>query len=187
MGRRYLTILGLVAGLLSSMVTCIQVGEDTYVECCSEVVEPEPIRVQTVEATIQPEQKNDQDVVIETVHQYTDDEHLLARIAMAEAEGESIEGKAQVICVVLNRVESNDFPDTVYDVIYQEDQFSPIASGRFDRVEPTDECYDAVDMVRNGWDESQGALYFENCTNEDNWHSRNLEFLFKCGSHRFYK
>lgn len=121
-----------------------------------------------------------------------EDEYLLMKIAMAEAEGEDIDGKALVIMVILNRVASDKFPDTIEEVIYQQSngkyQFSPISNGRFDRVEPNEDCQKALDMVMlDGWDDSQGALYFESCSNEDNWHSRNLEFLFKHGGHRFYK
>lgn len=117
---------------------------------------------------------------------------LLAKIAMAEAEGEDIEGKALVIRVILNRVDSTSFPDTVKEVIFQNNgktyQFSPvIPGGRWYTTEPNEECYQAVAMVQDGWDNSNGALYFESCKNEDNWHSRNLTFLFKHGCHRFYK
>lgn len=118
--------------------------------------------------------------------------NLLAKIAMAEAEGEDIEGKALVIRVILNRVDSTSFPDTVKEVIFQNNgktyQFSPvIPGGRWYTTEPNEECYQAVAMVQDGWDNSNGALYFESCKNEDNWHSRNLTFLFKHGCHRFYK
>ena len=110
---------------------------------------------------------------------FTEEErYLLARIAMAEAEGEDLEGKMLIINVVLNRVDSNSFPNSIKDVIFQKNQFSPIHDGRWDRVEPNDECYRAVDMVENGSDESMGALYFETATNEDTWHSRNLVYLF---------
>ena len=119
------------------------------------------------------------------------DEYLLAKIAMAEAEGETIEGKALVIMVVLNRTNDNSFPDTVNEVILQHNgdvyQFSPVASGRFYDVEPNDDCWKALDMVYNGWDKSQGALYFESCKDNNTWHSKNLELLFKYGGHRFYK
>lgn len=116
------------------------------------------------------------------------DSYLLAKIAMAEAEGESLKGKELVIMVVLNRMQSKEFPDTVYEVIYQEHQFSPIADGRFDRVEPNKDCWSALEKVmalEN--DISEGALYFENCACDDNWHSRNLDFLYECGNHKFYK
>lgn len=117
-----------------------------------------------------------------------DEGYLLAKIAMAEAEGEDVEGKALVICVVLNRVWYKDeFEDTIHDVIYEKNQFSPISNGRFDRVEPDNDCYEALEMVMMGWDESQGALYFESEKSADNWHSRHLEYLFTHGGHRFYK
>lgn len=117
-----------------------------------------------------------------------DDSYLLAKIAMAEAEGETIEGKALVILVVLNRVWSDEFPDTIRDVIYQDNQFSPVASGRFDAVEPDADCWAAVESVMTAqYDYSEGALYFESCETADNWHSRNLEFLYQVGNHKFYK
>lgn len=117
-----------------------------------------------------------------------DDSYLLAKIAMAEAEGEDTEGKAYVIMVVLNRMLSDEFPDTIEGVIFQDNQFSPVSNGRFYNIEPNDDCWDALDMIQvDKWDKSQGALYFESCESEDNWHSRNLEYLFTHGKHRFYK
>lgn len=118
----------------------------------------------------------------------SDDSYLLAKIAMAEAEGESVQGKALVILVVLNRVHNDGFPDTIREVIYERGQFSPVASGRFDAVEPDADCWEAVrEVMLAEYDYSGGALYFESCENADNWHSRNLEFLYQCGNHKFYK
>ncbi len=121
------------------------------------------------------------------------DKLMLAKIVMAEAEGESVYTKVLVILTVLNRVESNQFPNTVEEVIFQNHnnvyQFSPvIPGGRYWTTEPTDECWEAVEIV-NGMetDVSNGALYFEACKDENNWHSRNLEFICKSGSTRFYK
>ena len=62
-----------------------------------------------------------------------EDIDLIALLTMAEAEGESEYGKRLVIDTVLNRVDSEHFPDTVYGVIYQENQFSPISDGRIER------------------------------------------------------
>lgn len=123
----------------------------------------------------------------------SDEREELAHIAMAEAEGQSLECKMYVIWTVLNRVEANEFPDTIHDVIYEYNehsgvyQFSCIGNGRYDRVEPNEECYKAVELVETSDDTSKGVLYFEDCENEDNWHSRNLEFLYECDSVRFYK
>lgn len=115
-----------------------------------------------------------------------DESYLLAKLAMAEAEGEDTEGKALVILVALNRVWSDEFPDSISKVIYQNNQFSPVSNGRFDSVEPNADCYKALEMVRiDGWDESQGALYFES-ESASTWHKDNLKFLFQHGNHIFY-
>ena len=116
-----------------------------------------------------------------------DESYLLAKIAMAEAEGEPKEGKAMAIMVVLNRTFSPEFPDTVEDVIFQDGQFSPIKSGRWDAVEPNTDCWAALDLVYAGWDESEGALYFEAEWNENTWHKDNLKFIKKVGKQNFYK
>lgn len=125
-----------------------------------------------------------------------EESYLLAKIAMAEAEGESIEGKAMVIKVVLNRVNTKGFPDSIEEVIFQCNkkkdvyQFSPIMpGGRWWRVEPNEECYEALKMItEEGWDESEGALYFEATYNGENtWHSNNLEYIKTVGNHKFYK
>ena len=115
---------------------------------------------------------------------------MLAKIAMAEAEGEDIKGKALVMNVILNRVESADWPNTIEAVIEQENQFS--TGSRYQNAEPDLDALLAVEMIRYGWDCSEGAIYFEadwfyqksNCST---WHSRNLEHLFTYGGHRFYK
>ena len=114
--------------------------------------------------------------------------YLLAKIAMAEAEGCNTQTKTLIIMCVLNRVWSDEFPDTIEEVIFQENQFSPIDNGRWDRVEPNEDCYEAVKIVMEAkYDYSGGATYFENCADEDNWHSRNLEFLYESEGIRFYK
>lgn len=119
--------------------------------------------------------------------------YLLARIVMAEAEGESMKCKEAIVMVILNRVSDDYFPDTIEEVIFQKSssgvyQFTPIANGRWDRVEPNKECFEAVDNVmKQVYDNSMGATYFEACSDSDNWHSRNLEFLFEIDGTRFYK
>lgn len=114
--------------------------------------------------------------------------YLLAKIAMAEAEGCNTQTKALIIMCVLNRVKSNEFPNTIKEVIFEKNQFSPIDNGRWDKVEPNKDCYEAVKAVAEAkYDYSDGATYFESCENENNWHSRNLEFLYKSEGMRFYK
>lgn len=86
---------------------------------------------------------------------FTDEEaELLERISMAEAEGEDTIGKALVMRVVLNRVEKTG--GTIEGVIYATGQF---ATQRM-YVSPNEDSHKALEMVMDGWDESQGALYF---------------------------
>lgn len=124
----------------------------------------------------------------EPLYAWTEEnEYMLMKIAMAEMESESIESKALVIRIVLNRVESDSFPNTIKEVLYQKNQFTPIWNGRYDRVEPNEDCKEALEMVRYGWDESQGATFFELTSDESTWHSRNLQKLFELEHTTFYK
>ena len=117
----------------------------------------------------------------------SNDAYRLAKLAMAEAESEDTEGKALVMLVVLNRVWDDEFPNTIEEVIFQEGQFSPISNGRYDNVEPDEDCYRALQLIQTDrWDESHGATYFES-KSDSTWHSENLTFLFKHGKHYFYK
>lgn len=114
--------------------------------------------------------------------------YILTKMAMAEAEGEDTEGKALVMLVILNRVWSDKFPDTIEGVISQRNAFTSYNNGRYDRVEPDEDCRAALRLIESHWDESQGALYFERTPEpgESTWHSRNLEKLFTHGNHTFY-
>ena len=147
------------------------------------VAETQPEEKEEIQETDVPEESSG---MIGSMDWDSEDAYLLAKIAMAEAEGEDVEGKALVILVVLNRVWSGKFPDSIPEVIFQDGQFSPVSNGRFDRVEPDSECYEALELIQlNKWDESQGALYFES-DGKSNWHRNNLHFLFQHGNHYFY-
>ena len=117
-----------------------------------------------------------------------EESYMLAKIAMAEAEGEGTEGKALVILVVLNRVWDEGFPDSIEEVISQDGQFTSYWDGRYDEAAPDEECWEAIRMIQvDKWDESQGATYFRSSSDESTWHSRNLQELFTHGNHTFYK
>lgn len=78
-------------------------------------------------------------------YQFTEEEiNLIARLTYAEAGNQSELGKRLVIDVVLNRLGHPNFPDTVYDVIYQENQFSPATSGSIDLYSATEEIIQLV-------------------------------------------
>lgn len=121
----------------------------------------------------------------------SDDAYLLAKIAMAEAEGESFNTKVLVILTVLNRVHSKEFPNSIQEVIYERKngvyQFIPVISNKWKTLEPSEECWNALRFVQElEYDISNGALYFEACKG-DSWHSRNLELICQSDNTRFYK
>ena len=95
-----------------------------------------------------------------------DDLTLLAAIIYCEAGGEPYEGKVAVGNVVLNRVKSAAFPDTVEAVIRSPRQFSPVASGRFDRILTSgripESCYQAAEDAMNGISYVNACLFFKN-------------------------
>ena len=129
----------------------------------------------------------EENTYISNSNELNDEEcYMLAKIAMAEAESENIEGKALVINVVLNRVKHEKFPDSIEEVIFEEGQFTPTQNGRWENVEPNEECWEALRMVQEeGFDRSMGALFFES-QGEKSWHWNNLKPLMKHGSHYFY-
>lgn len=75
---------------------------------------------------------------------YYDSLELLACCVEAEAGNQGLIGKKYVVDVILNRVDHEDFPDNITDVIYQKNQFSVVSNGAIDRVSPTDETFQAV-------------------------------------------
>ena len=123
-----------------------------------------------------------------------EDYENLLRIVEAEAGGEDETGKLLVANVVLNRVESESFPDTISEVILQKNkgvaQFSPVGSGRFWKVQISDETISAVNRALSGEDVSQGALYFAARKHADadnmRWFDERLDYLFTHGGHEFF-
>ncbi len=129
------------------------------------------------------------------VYQLSDkDYEALLRIVEAEAGGEDQDGKLLVANVVLNRVNSSKFPDTVWDVVMQKEQgiaqFSPTVDGRYQSVSISEDTKEAVERALYGEDISKGALYF--CAREKvdsgkmKWFDQKLTRLFSYGSHEFF-
>lgn len=98
----------------------------------------------------------------------------LEAIAWAEARGEGVEGMALVMNVVINR--SKKTGKSIHDVIYAPHQFYTAGMS----YEVSEDCHKALALVMDGWDESQGALYFTS-----RGYSRYGETLFKYGNHYF--
>ncbi|WP_276357333.1 cell wall hydrolase [Cohnella caldifontis] len=87
---------------------------------------------------------------------------LLAKLVEAEAGDEPYEGKLAVASVVLNRVHSDDYPDTVKGVIYAPSQFSPAGNGQLDKTTPSKESLQAAKAALSGENNVPGAVYFFN-------------------------
>ena len=123
------------------------------------------------------------------------DYEALLRIVEAEAGGEDQDGKLLVAYVVLNRVNSELFPDSVVDVVMQKEQgiaqFSPTVDGRYQSVKISEDTKEAVGRAIYGEDISEGALYF--CAREKadsekmQWFDRKLTRLFAYGNHEFFQ
>ena len=92
------------------------------------------------------------------------DRYLLANLIYCEAGGEPYEGQLAVGAVVINRVLSSVYPNTVSGVIYQRRQFSPVASGRLalalSQNKATPSCYQAADAAMSGQTNVGGCVYF---------------------------
>lgn len=99
----------------------------------------------------------------EEVAQSGSDLYLLAKCVYSEARGEPYEGQVAVAAVVLNRVESPEFPNTIAEVIYQPWAFTAVHDGQIN-LEPNSTAYSAAKDAMNGWDPTYGCLYYYNPT-----------------------
>lgn len=89
------------------------------------------------------------------------DTYLLAKCIYAEARGESYTGQVAVGAVILNRVRSSQFPNTVAGVIYQKDAFTAVSDGQIN-LEPDKTAMNAAQDALNGWDPTYGCIYYYN-------------------------
>ena len=135
--------------------------------------------------------------VVEKEYKYElspEDYEALTRIVEAEASGEDEIGRILIANVVLNRVASEKFPDSVKDVVFQADngttQFSPVKNGRYYEVNVSEATIKAVEKALEGEDYSQGALYFAARKHAEAdkmaWFDTKLNKLFTHGGHEFY-
>lgn len=115
---------------------------------------------------------------------------ILERIIEAEAGDQSIKGRILVANVILNRIRSEEFPDTVRGVVFEPRQFSPVSNGSYYRVKVSDKTKKAVKRMIRGEDYSEGALYFMyragSSASNVAWFDRDLNRLFRYGCHEFF-
>lgn len=110
--------------------------------------------------------------------------YWLSRIINAESGNQVLEGKIAVGNVVMNRVNSPKFPNNIYDVLYQKNQFSPASSGSLKRT-PNEESVIAAKLVLDGAEVVPTALFF-NRAGLSCYASRNRPYVTTIGAHAFY-
>lgn len=118
----------------------------------------------------------------------TSDIQLMARAINGEARGEPYEGQVAVGAVILNRVKSSQFPNSIAGVIYQSGAFTAVADGQINApISEGSTVYKAAQDAKNGWDPTGGCIYYFNpatATNKWIWSRPHVKTI---GKHRFCK
>ena len=119
---------------------------------------------------------------------------MLQKVAIAEAGHEDTDSMAMVMRVVINRRDNEEgmFPDSIEQVLYQQVegawQFECMKEGgSYWNVKPNEASAEALALIENGLDESEGALFFHSDQVKNCWISRHREFLFNVGGNCFYR
>ena len=133
-------------------------------------------------------QKDDNIAYAQTTDYTDSDIQLMARAINGEARGESYEGQVAVGAVILNRVKSSEFPNTISGVIYQPGAFTAVSDGQIN--EPISEdstVYKAAQDALNGWDPTNGCLYYFNPNTATSSWIWSREIVKTIGKHNFCK
>ena len=116
----------------------------------------------------------------------SNDLNLLSRLVYGEARGEPYTGQVAVAAVVLNRVKSSSFPNTIAGVIYQSGAFDVVADGQIN-LTPNETAKKAAQDAMNGWDPTNGAIYYFNPSTATNKWIWSRPMTVTIGKHRFCK
>ena len=114
------------------------------------------------------------------------DVYLLARCIYGEARGEPYKGQVAVGAVILNRVRSSSFPNSIAGVIYQQGAFSVVADGQIN-LSPIETAIKAAKDAMNGYDPTNGCLYYYNPAKTTNKWIWSRPVMLTIGQHRFCK
>lgn len=131
---------------------------------------------------------NNVDIVQAATNNNTSDVQLIARAINGEARGEPYEGQVAVGAVILNRVKSSKFPNTIAGVIYQSGAFTAVSDGQINvPIASNSTVVKAAQDALNGWDPTGGAIYYFNpntATNKWIWSRPQIKTI---GNHIFCK
>ncbi len=112
--------------------------------------------------------------------------NLLSRLVYSEARGETYTGQVAVAAVVLNRVRSSSFPNTISGVIYERGAFDAVSDGQIN-LTPDSTARKAAQDALNGWDPSYGAIYYFNPNTATSAWIWSRPMTVTIGNHRFCK
>lgn len=148
--------------------------------------------IQVEETTTSNEETGDVTASIGNAVRVSNEEYeALQRIVEAEAGNQDDIGRILVANVVLNRVKSDKYPDSILENIFRHSgniyQFEPVQNGTYYSVTVSEKTKECVDRALAGEDYSQGALYFTRQTSKNSWFNTSLTLLFVHGVHYFYK
>jgi N-acetylmuramoyl-L-alanine amidase len=116
----------------------------------------------------------------------SNDLHLLAKAVYGEARGEPFEGQVAIAAVILNRVRSPLFPNTVAGVIFEPLAFTAVADGQF-YLAPNGDAYRAAQLALDGWDPTGGAIYYFNPATATSPWIWSRPYIKTIGRHRFLR
>lgn len=112
------------------------------------------------------------------------DSYLLARLVYGEARGEPYTGQVAVAAVVLNRVDSSSYPNTISGVIYESGAFTAVSDGQIN-LTPNDTAIRAAKDAMSGWDPTSGCLFYYNPSTATNAWIRSKTVVLTIGEHAF--
>ena len=161
-----------------------------YIEQCSEKNAAAVMNIHETELYV----NGLKTVYRDSVKLSSEDKNIMYRIVEAEAGGEDISGRMLVANVIINRMKSGHYPESVKEVVFAHSgnvyQFSPVSDGRYYTVDVSKTTREAVDKALEGEDNSSGAEYFicRSLADKGNasWFDRSLNYLFKYGCHEFF-
>jgi len=115
---------------------------------------------------------------------YSSDLNLLSKVVYGEARGEPYAGQVAVAAVILNRVKSSSFPNTIAGVVYQRGAFDVVTDGQIN-LTPNATAKKAAQDALNGWDPSYGAIYYFNPNTATSKWIWSRPVTVTIGNHRF--
>lgn len=111
---------------------------------------------------------------------------LLMQVGREEG-GTSCIGQLWVMRTILNRLKAG-WANTLWDVLTMDNQFTVVTNANYKEADLNASSHIALAMIEGGWDETQGALYWEsNSNSSDSWHKKNLQFIAEIEGNLFYK